>query len=244
MFRRRTQGQNQLYVPKEMEENIIRLTHEKYGHVGVEKCINQIGKHYWFPGMRGKINHFIRNCLKCIYYSTSNRKNERHLYNIEKRPVPFDTLHVDYFGPLPAINSKRKHVLVDSFTKFVRLYALNSPGTKEVCCALTKYFENYSRPRRIISDRGSCITSSEFERLVCERNVAHVKVSVASPQSNGQVERVNRDLRAMLAKLTESIDDANWVEKLTLVEFAINNTVHSTTKQTPISFRSTLAMMI
>ena len=72
-------------------------------------------------------------------------------------------------------------MVVDSFTKFVRLYAVNTLGTKEDYCALTKCFGNYSRPNRIIIDRRFCFTSGEFERFVSELNITHVKVSVASP---------------------------------------------------------------
>lgn len=78
--------------------------------------------------------------------------------------MPFDILHIDCFGPLPSVNSKRKHVLivVDAFPKLVKLYAVNAPGTKEACCALKKYFDYYTRPRRIISDRSTCFTSNEL----------------------------------------------------------------------------------
>lgn len=130
----RVNGQyKQLYVPREMEENIIRLIHENYGHLGVEKCTNQIQKPYWFPLMRETVNKFVRNCLKCIYYSAPCRKNERNLYNIPKRPEPWDTLHIDHFGPLETVKSKQKHVLVvvDAFTKFVKLYVANT-SSKEV----------------------------------------------------------------------------------------------------------------
>lgn len=78
----------QLYVPYEMEENIIRLTHEKYGHFGVDKCMIQNRKHYWFPGMKEKIEKFIPNCLKCIYY-TGPRQNSRNMYPIEKVSVHY-----------------------------------------------------------------------------------------------------------------------------------------------------------
>lgn len=142
VFRCTEPGRKQLYVPAEMEENIIRVIHEKYGHSGVEKCYNSLRKNYWFPRMREKINQFIRNCLRCIYYSAPSGKNERNLYNLKKEPVSFDTLHIDHFGPLPSIRSKRKYILVvvDAFTKFVKLFSVNSPGTKEVLCALEKYF--------------------------------------------------------------------------------------------------------
>lgn len=34
-----------------------------YGHFGIEKCLNQIKKIYWFPNMREKVERSIRNCL-------------------------------------------------------------------------------------------------------------------------------------------------------------------------------------
>lgn len=91
----------------------------------------------------------------------------------------------------------------------------------------------YSRPKRIISDRGTCFTSEEFKKNVSGANIGHVLVSVASPQSNGQVERVNHVLKSMLSKLTEPLDHGDWVKQLKHVEFAMNNTVHFSTKQTP-----------
>lgn len=122
VFRINDRQQKQLYVPLEWESNVMRLIHENYGHVGIEKCATQIQKHYWFPNMREKLNRFIKNCLKCIYYSVPPRSNAINLHSIQKPPVPFHTLHIDHFGPLPSLKSKRKHILVviDSFTKFTK----------------------------------------------------------------------------------------------------------------------------
>lgn len=199
--------------------------------------MEQLRKNYWFPKLRKRVKNFIRNCLKCIIYSPEARSNRHNLFNIPKKPEPFDTLHVDHFGPLPSVRSVRKHVfvVVDSFTKHVKLFAVKTTSTKEVCAALQKYFDYYSRPRRIISDRGSCFTSQMFADFMVRNNIAHVKVAVASPQANGQVERVNRILKAMLAKLTEPVGHSDWVNKLVDVEYAINNTVHSTTKNTLVN---------
>lgn len=65
------------------------------------------------------------------------------------------------------------------------------------------------------------------------QNVSHVKVAVASPQANGQVERVNRILKSMLGKLTDEINHDDWVKRLLEVEYAINNSTHSTCRDTP-----------
>lgn len=168
-------------------------------------------------------------------HTPPRRINERQLHSIPKAPVPFDTIHIDHFGPLTHTLNKNKHILVviDSFTKFVKLYPANTTSSKEVCAALQKYFDYYSRPRRIIADRGTCFTSTEFENFLEERNIQHIKNSVASPQANGQVERVNRVMGRMLGKITNPINQADWSRLLSKIEFAINNSVHSSTGETP-----------
>lgn len=224
-----------LYVPEEVEGNIIRIAHEKICHMGIDKCMDQIKMHYWFPKMKDKVEQFIRNCLKCLINSVPPQSNYRTLHNIPKKPIPFDTIHVDHFGPLPSIISKRKHIfaVTDAFTKHVKLYSVNSTSTKEVCACLNKYFEHYSRPRRIISDRGTCFTSYEFDSFLRENNIEHVKIATASAQANGQIERVNRTLKSILSKISEPIQHSDWAKLLIRVEYALNNSVHSSTRKTP-----------
>lgn len=79
-----------------------------------------------------------------------------------------------------------KHFCLNSLIiggKFVKLYPVNTTSCKGVCAALQKYFDNYSRLRRLIADRITCFTSIEFESFVTERNVQHIKNAVASPQA-------------------------------------------------------------
>ena len=70
-----------------LEDNVLRLVHEEYDHVGIEKRLGQNQKIYWFPNKRSKINKFSRNYLKCIYYSSPNVENERNLQSIKKKPI-------------------------------------------------------------------------------------------------------------------------------------------------------------
>lgn len=223
------------FVPKQMENEVIRNTHEKLGHLGVDKCYLKMKDHYWFPEMKQKIDKYRKNCLKCIMYSAPQKPNARTLHSIPKEPRPFHTIHLDHLGPLPSLQSKRKHILViiDAFTKFVRLYPVLTTSTKEVNAALSKYFDYYSRPVRCITDRGSCFTSKEFSAFLRDKNIDHVKVAVHSPQANGQAERVNRTLTGMLAKLSEPVAHADWVKQLSKIEFAFNNTTNRSIGDTP-----------
>ena len=51
------------------------------------------------------------------------------------------------------------------------------------------------------------------------------------PETDGQTERVNRDLEEILRGYVQSYP--YWSEFLPMVEFAINNSVHASTTHTP-----------
>jgi transposase InsO family protein len=120
--------------------------------------------------------------------------------------------------------------IIDSFTKFVKFYAVGSTRTKESINKLEDYFSHYSVPVRIVSDRGSCFTSHEFDDFIKKHNITHVKIATASPKSNGQIERVNRDLTPMLVKLSKLKNKWHTHTALTKVEFAMNNSFSRSTK--------------
>ena len=184
------------------EEQVIRVHHEGLCHLGVEKCYEYIKGVYWFPDMKPKIKQLISRCLKCIYFSPISGKTEGNLHNIDKGKTPFEFLHVDHLGPLSLTKNKMRHILlvIDGFTKFVKLYAVKSTKTEEVICCLNNYFVTYSRPQKIVSDRGSCFTSEKFKEFVSQFDIQHIKIATLSPQSNGQAERINRIIVPMLAK--------------------------------------------
>lgn len=45
VYRTKTEGHRMLYVPTEMENNIIRLIHEKLAHQNVDKCYEKVREH-------------------------------------------------------------------------------------------------------------------------------------------------------------------------------------------------------
>lgn len=121
----------------------------------------------------------------------------------------------------------------DAFTKFVKLYAVNTTSSKEVCAMLEKYFEYFGRPRRMVTDRATCFTCKEFAEFTQVNNIEHILCATAAPQANGQIERVNRVLTPMLGKLTEIKSQKDWSRVLGKVEYALNNSVSSVTKVSP-----------
>lgn len=198
----------------------------------MDKTYEILQESYWFPDMKAKVRTHIQNCIKCISFSKPSGRVEGFIHGIPKGNVLFAVVHVDHFGPVNRTDTAKKHVfvMIDAFTKHAKLYAVKSTTTRETIGCLKDYFRTYSRPKTLVSDRGTSFTSKEFEDFMSEMNVKHVKVATGSPQANGQVERYNRILAPALGKLYTGKD---WHKSLDEIEFAINNTVNRTTGKTP-----------
>lgn len=161
-----------------MESNIIRTCHDDIGHVGIDKVgnITNITKVYWFPNMREKVHIAkVHNCLRCIEFSLPSGKAEGFLHNIPKEKLPFATIHINHFGPLEKIG--KGYLLIDAFTKFIKVYPCKSTITEESIRHLHDYFRVYSKPKRLISDRGTCSTSDMFKEFVKNESIEHVIIS-------------------------------------------------------------------
>lgn len=232
---RKHEGELLFYVPRIMETHVLQRYHDQMGHFAVEKTFDNIIKSYWFPHMKQRIKDYIANCLKCIAFSPSEGRKQGYLHCIPKGQVPFEVYHIDHYGPIDKDRLAKRYLLVviDAFTKFVKLYPTKTTAAQEVINHLLIHFSNYSRPRIIISDRGTAFTSSEFESFCNENNVQHVRIATHSPKANGQVERTNRVLGPMISKLINNDEKIYWYKVIADIEFAINNTVHKTTKETP-----------
>ncbi|XP_071652503.1 uncharacterized protein [Temnothorax longispinosus] len=81
--------------------------------------------------------------------------------------------------------------------------------------------------------RGSAFTSQEFHDFIVDHGIRHTLVATGSPQANGQVERINRILTPMIAKLIKPDKYKNWYQVLSDAEFAINNSFNKSTGEVP-----------
>lgn len=235
LYRKTNKDELLLYcVLKAMETHVLYRYHVEKGHVARNKMLDLISGSNRFPNMTGKVSGHIRNYLKCKAYSDKHGKQEGLLNNIPKSSDPFDVIHIDHYGPVD--NGKQlRHVLVviDVGAKYVMLYPTKTTRTKEVVAHMKDYFRSYSRPRCVVSDRGTAFTSAEFRLFLMERGIRHVKIVTGSSQANGQVERFNRSIGPMLAKLVRPYDGVYWDYVLDSVEYALNNTVNRSVGECP-----------
>lgn len=230
-----TKGRWRLFVPKELRHEVVAEAHKSLAHLGIDKTLSKLKETYYFPGMREYVTTYVNRCISCLYYKSQTGKKAGYLHPIEKGSIPFETIHVDHLGPFVKTEDDNKYVLgvICAYSKYVMLEAVKSTGSDETVAALQKLMAHYGKPKRIISDQGTAYTSTKFKNFCSEYEIKHVLIAAGTPRANGQIERVNRVILNCLPTITKDVEHSDWDEKIYELQWAINNSTHRITKQTP-----------
>ena len=78
---------------------------------------------------------------------------------------------------------------------------------------LKNIFSRFGVPKSIISDRGSHFCNKPFENLLTKYGVKHKVATSYHPQTSGQVELTNREIKTILMKVVNS-NRKDWFLKL------------------------------
>ncbi|KAL1531157.1 hypothetical protein AAHA92_33869 [Salvia divinorum] len=127
---------------------------------------------------------------------------------------------MDFMGPFPfSYGNTYILVAVDYVSKWVEAKATSSNDSSEVAKFLkANIFSRYGVPRAIISDQGTHFCNRTIEALMKKYGVHHRLSTPYHPQSNGQAEISNREIKAILEKTvgptrkdwSKRLDDALW----------------------------------
>ncbi|CAM8965856.1 unnamed protein product [Rhodiola kirilowii] len=110
-------------------------------------------------------------------------------------------------------------VVVDYVSKWVQVVATPTCNAKVVMKMFQKViFPRFGVPRTVISDGGSHFKERNFKTLLKKYGVYHKVGTPYHPQTSGQVEMSNREIKSILGKIVSShrkdwaskLDDALW----------------------------------
>ena len=113
------------------------------------------------------------------------------------------------------------------------LEACRDTKAEGVVKRLEDFVKNFGAPERIVTDRGTCFTSTKFTEFCEEHGIHHTLNSSRHAQANGQVERVNRTLIPVLQAISEQEDNRDWDRRLKEVAVMLNTLYNKTTDTTP-----------
>ena len=92
-------------------------------------------------------------------------------------------------------------VIVDYMSKWMEAQATRTNDHKVVVKFLKEYiFCRYGTPRALIGDGGSHFCHRSFETLLRKYSVTHKVATPYHPQTSGQVEVSNREIKSILVK--------------------------------------------
>ncbi|KAK4381805.1 Transposon Ty3-I Gag-Pol polyprotein [Sesamum angolense] len=105
-------------------------------------------------------------------------------------------------GPFPSSFGKSYIILgVDYVSKWVEAKATRTDDAKTVVeFVKANIFSKFGMPRAIISDRGTHFCNKVVDALSKKYNVTHRVSTAYHPQTNGQAEISNREIKSILEK--------------------------------------------
>jgi transposase InsO family protein len=205
------------------------------GHFGIHKTCELVSRTYHWPGLRAYVKRFVTTCSTCQRNKSVQHRPYGLLQSLAVPETPWSSLSMDFIVQLPPSNGfTAVLVVVDRLTKMAHFIPTTDDVTAE---ALAKLFLNriisaHGLPDDVVTDRGSVFTASYtrtfMEALGIEQNLS----TAFHPQTDGQTERTNATLEQYLRCFTNYQQD-DWADLLPMAEFGYNNTVHSSTQQTP-----------
>ncbi|XP_074346947.1 uncharacterized protein LOC141685762 [Apium graveolens] len=151
--------------------------------------------------------------LKYYYGDTVNREVKHGALTLEVEI--FDVWAIDFMAPfVSSCNNLYILLVVDYVFKWVEVKALPTNDAKVVINFLHKQiFSRFGTPRVIISDEGSHFCNRKFTKLMARYHVNHHVATSYHPQTNGQAEVSNREIKRILEKVV-SPSRKDWSLKL------------------------------
>jgi hypothetical protein len=225
------------FIPKSLRREILHLFHDtpEAGHFGVKKTKRAIRNRVYWPNMMKEIQEYVQSCETC-QKCKNERKLPAGLLGTTSPPTAiFETLHIDFIGPLPPSAGGRRNkfvlVVLDELSKWPEFFPMRSSTAKNVAEKLEdQVFCRFGAPKNIISDNGSQFISKVMKKLCKEWNIKHRLISTYHPQSNAS-ERTNQTLKQLIRSFVDSHSD--WDLHLQKFALAIRSSVSETTKVSP-----------
>jgi hypothetical protein len=169
-----------------LEQKIFKFVHFPLGHLGVDKCMEEIKYMFHIRNFGRKLRKFIAHCDVCQQCKHPNRSfTVEEIFHLPEKPG--DVCAVDIYGSLPTSRGGVSYILVchDVFSRFIKLYPLRSATTMACLNKLiNKYFDDVIKPKCIFSDNAKQFMSPSWSRQLQQQGVEIRFAPIRHPEPN------------------------------------------------------------
>jgi len=124
--------------------------------------------------------------------------------------------------------------IVDRLTKYTMFISFKKTTTASVLMyiILQELINNHRLSKKFITDRDKLFTSKFWETLTAELEINHKMLTAYHSQTDKQSKQMNQMIKMYLRHYVNR-NQNNWVQLLSMTQFAYNNTQNETTEETP-----------
>src|SRR4051812_43138339 len=213
-------------VPDNEIESILKFSHASQvgGHFGLQRAARKVlDSGFYWPTIFKDAFEIYRTCKECQITGTNiARKSE-----MPQQPMlfceVFDVWGIDFMGPFP-VSFGFLYILlaVDYVSKWVEAIPTRTNDSRVVADFVrSNIFCRFGIPRAIISDQGTHLCNRTMEALLRKYGVVHRVSTAYHPQTNGQAEISNREIKQVLEKMVQPnrkdwsrrLEDALWAQR-------------------------------
>ncbi|CAN6560009.1 unnamed protein product [Malus baccata var. baccata] len=170
------------------------------GHFGTQRtALKVLECGFYWPTIFRDARTFCMSCDRCQRTGNIGPKQQMPQTPIFSVEI-FDVWGIDFMGPFPPSFGFTYILLaVDYVSKWVEAKATRTNDSKVVADFVkTNIFARFGMPRVLISDGGSHFCNRTIEALLKKYKVTHKVSTPYHPQTNGQAEVSNREIKQIL----------------------------------------------
>ncbi|KAM2938069.1 hypothetical protein FF1_037907 [Malus domestica] len=209
-------------VPNSDFNSILAFCHSYAcgGHFGTQRtALKVLESGFYWPTLFKDARMFCLTCDRCQRTGSIGAKDQMPqapIFNVEI----FDVWGIDFMGLFPSsFGFTYIFLAVDYVSKWVEAKATRTNDSRVVSDFIkTNVFSRFGMPRVFISDGGSHFCSRTIEALFRKYNVKYKVSTPYHPQTSGQAEVSNREIKQILEKTvgpnrkdwSMCLDDALW----------------------------------
>ncbi|UYV80232.1 K02A2.6-like, partial [Cordylochernes scorpioides] len=189
-----------IVVPGTQRNYMLELLHKS--HQGISAIQGLARESLFWPGMSMDIAERVKSCDICQKYQKSKTRETLRSFPIPD--YPWQTVSMDIFY----IERKPHLLIVDRFSGYPEVYALNPPTATNVRNKLRETFARFGIPETIMSDNGPPFHSEIMTDFCTKWGIRQIFSSPHLHRSNGLAERNIQTIKTLLNKCKDQGSDA------------------------------------
>jgi hypothetical protein len=229
-----------MYVPEngDIRSIILKKSHRALycAHQGVKNMYAKMKKLFFWVRMKQDVVHFVTRFLECQQVKVNHHHPTGLLQPHDVPMSKWEVISMDFVVGLPLTSHQHNAILVivDKLTKSAHFIPVRDTYdvTDVARVFLRKVIRLHGIPKKITSDRDSKFTSRFWISL---QPVLGTQLNLSTsyhPETDGKTKRVNQVMEDML-RMYVMDNQTQWEKYLPLVEFAYNNSYHSSIGMPP-----------